>query len=204
MPCRARTGKPRPRRRRAIGPGSPRARPAALQRDCDLDTTDGGQQMRSDIAPGGTLPDYELRDHESVSHDRHRRASHAPGVPRLRRRPVAVPLRPGAHRAERPRHPGVHRPRQRPDDPAHARALARARHPQRLQRLLVLGAPLGRRPLARPTGPSRARSGRTGTSALPGCATHGTRATARPSTAGTSGPRRARPDERGPHDEQRR
>ena len=29
-----------------------------------------------------------------------------------------------------PRHPGVHRPRERPDDPAHARAQARARRPQ--------------------------------------------------------------------------
>ena len=46
-------------------------------------------------------------------------------------------------------------PEQRPDDPAHARAQARARRPQHLQRLLVLGAPLGRRPLARPAGGQR-------------------------------------------------
>ena len=37
-----------------------------------------------------------------------------------------VPLRPRAHRPEGPRHPGVHRPRARPDDPAHARARSRA------------------------------------------------------------------------------
>ena len=92
----------------------------------------------------------------------------APGVPRLGRRPVALPLRPRAHGAEGPRHPGVHRPRARPDDPAHARAQARARRPQHLQRLLVLGAPLGRRPLARPAGGDVARSAPIGTSATPG------------------------------------
>ena len=76
-------------------------------------------------------------------------------------------------------------PEQRPDDPAHARAQARARRPQHLQRLLVLGAPLGRRPLARPARRHAARSAPTGTSAPPACATPGTRATTRPSTAGT-------------------
>src|SRR5215218_4103314 len=85
-------------------------------------------------------------------HDRDRRAPHAPRIPGVGRRPVAIPLGPGAHRPEGPRHPGVHRPGQRPDDSAHARAEARARHPQHLQRLLVLGAPFGRRPLARPAG----------------------------------------------------
>ena len=79
-------------------------------------------------------------------------------------------------------------PEQRPDDPAHARAQARAGHPQHLQRLLVLGAPLVRRPLARPAGRHAARSVPTGTSALPGCAKPGTRATSRRSTAGTGGP----------------
>jgi peroxiredoxin len=38
--------------------------------------------------------------------------------------------------------------RQRPDDPAHPGAQARAGRAQRLQRLLVLGAPIRRRPLA--------------------------------------------------------
>src|SRR3954454_23058332 len=85
-------------------------------------------------------------------HDRHRRASRAAGVPLLGRRAVALPRRPGAHRPAGPRHPGVHRPGQQPDDPAHARAQARARDPQHLQRLLVLGPPIGRRPLARPAG----------------------------------------------------
>ena len=47
-----------------------------------------------------------------------------PGVPCVGRRTVAVPLGPGAQGPEGPRHPGVHRPRQRPDDPAHARAQA--------------------------------------------------------------------------------
>ena len=75
-------------------------------------------------------------------HDRDRRASHAPGIPCVGRRPVALPIRPRAHGPEGPRHPGVHRPRARPDDPAHPRAQARARRPQHLQRLLVLGAPL--------------------------------------------------------------
>ena len=63
-----------------------------------------------------------------------------------------VPLRPRAHRPAGPGHPGVHRPRARPDDPAHARAQARAGDPQHLQRLLVLGPPVDRRPLARPAG----------------------------------------------------
>jgi peroxiredoxin len=39
-------------------------------------------------------------------------------------------------------------PGPRPDDPAHARAEARTGHPQHLQRLLVLGSPVGRGPLA--------------------------------------------------------
>ena len=67
------------------------------------------------------------------------------------RRPVAVSLRPRADRPEGPRHPGVHRPRARPDDPPHARAQARAGRPHHLQRLLVLGTSLIRRSLARPT-----------------------------------------------------
>ena len=53
------------------------------------------------------------------------------GVPRVGRRAVAVPVRSRAHRPAGPRHPGVHRPRARPDDPAHARAEAGARRPQR-------------------------------------------------------------------------
>ena len=126
-------------------------------------------------------------------HDRDRRAPRAPGVPRVGRRPVALPLRPGAHRPEGPRHPGVHRPRARPDDPAHARAQAGPRHPQHLQRLLVLGPPVGRRPLARPARRHRARSAPTGTSAPRGCARPGTRATSRPSMAGTNAAREAGP-----------
>ena len=58
------------------------------------------------------------------------------------RRPVDVPLRRRPQGAEGPRHPGVHRPTPRPDDPAHARAQTGARDPQRLQRLLVLGPTL--------------------------------------------------------------
>src|SRR5262249_54525492 len=42
------------------------------------------------------------------------------------------------------------RPGAQPDDPAHARAQAGARHPQHLQRLLVLGPPVGRGPAPRP------------------------------------------------------
>src|SRR5262249_31078804 len=69
---------------------------------------------------------------------------------RLGRRTVDLPLRPGANRPAGPRDPGVHRPRERPDDPAHARTQAGARDPPHLQRLLVLGPPVGLRPLARP------------------------------------------------------
>ena len=49
------------------------------------------------------------------------------------------------------------------------------------------GRPSLRRPLARPAGASRARSGPTGTSARPGCARRGRPATTRSSTAGTGG-----------------
>ena len=101
-------------------------------------------------------------------HDLDRRPPHDPGVPRVGRRPVAVPLGPGAHGPAGPRHPGVHRPRARPDDPAHARAQAGARHPQRLQRLLVLGPAVGRGPPPRPARRDAARSARTGTSSTPG------------------------------------
>ena len=66
------------------------------------------------------------------------------------------------------RHPGVHRPRERPDDPAHPRAQAGTGHPQRLQRLLVLGPPLRGRPLARPARGHGRDPSRTGTSARPG------------------------------------
>jgi peroxiredoxin len=55
---------------------------------------------------------------------------------------------PRADDPEGPRHPGVHRPRPRSDDPAHARAQAGSGHSQHLQRLLVLGPPVGLRPLA--------------------------------------------------------
>ena len=59
-------------------------------------------------------------------------------------------------------------PEHDPMIPLHARPEARARRPQHLQRLLVLGPPLGRRPLARPAGRQSARSAPTGTSARPG------------------------------------
>ena len=73
-----------------------------------------------------------------------------PGVPGLGRRPVALPLRSRSDRAAGPRHPGVHRPRERPDDPPHAGAQARSGDPPDLQRLLVLGAAVGGGSLARP------------------------------------------------------
>ena len=73
-----------------------------------------------------------------------------------------LPVRPRADDPEGPRHPGVHRPRPRPDDPAHARAQAGTGRPQHLQRLLVLGPPVGRRPVARPARGDAARSARTG------------------------------------------
>src|SRR5262249_6755500 len=79
-----------------------------------------------------------------------RRSPHHPGVPQLGRRPVALPFGPRPDRPARPRHPGVHRPGERPDDPAHARPEAGAGGPEHLQRLLVLGPPVGGRPLARP------------------------------------------------------
>ena len=66
------------------------------------------------------------------------------------RRAVDVPLRRRPQGAEGPRHPGVHRPAPRPDDPAHARARAGPGHPQHLQRLLVLGPALDRGPPPRP------------------------------------------------------
>src|SRR5262249_57079960 len=75
----------------------------------------------------------------------------APGVPCVGRRPVDVPLRPGANDPAGPRDPGVHGPGPQPDDPAHARAEAGARDPQHLRRLLVLGPTVGRGPPPRPT-----------------------------------------------------
>ena len=71
-------------------------------------------------------------------------------VPGLGRRPVDFPLRRRAQGAEGPRHPGVHRPPPRPHDPAYPRAQASTRHPQRLQRLLVLGEAIARGPAPRP------------------------------------------------------
>ena len=100
---------------------------------------------------GRVLP-QDRRGVHPDRHDRDRRPPHAPGVPGVGRRPVDLPLRPGPNGAAGPRHPGVHRPRARPDDPAHARAQAGPRDPPHLQRLLVLGPAVGRRPLARPAG----------------------------------------------------
>ena len=48
---------------------------------------------------------------------------------------------PGSDGSEGPRHPGVHRPRARPDDPPHAGAQAGTGDSQHLQRVLVLGRP---------------------------------------------------------------
>ena len=61
-----------------------------------------------------------------------------------------------------PRHRGVHRPRAQPNDPPHAGAQAGADHPQRLQRVLVLGAPVVLR-VGWTSGRRRARSAPTGT-----------------------------------------
>jgi peroxiredoxin len=62
--CGVTAGQPRPGRR----PGTPRARPAAPAATVIPTRTQGGStDMRSDIAPGATFPDYELPDHESVS-----------------------------------------------------------------------------------------------------------------------------------------
>jgi len=58
---------------------------------------------------------------------------------KLRRGAAAVPRGHRANRSEGSRHPGAHGPRERPDDPVHDRAQARARRLQGLQRLLVLG-----------------------------------------------------------------
>ena len=57
---------------------------------------------------------------------------------------------PGSDDPEGPRHPGIHRPRARPDDPPHAGAQAGTGDSQYLQRVLVLGTPVVLRPMARP------------------------------------------------------
>ena len=74
------------------------------------------------------------------------------------RRPVALPLRPGRIVQQDLDIQEYTDPDERPDDPAHARAQAGPRRPQHLQRLLVLGSPVVRRPLARPARGLRARS----------------------------------------------
>ena len=142
--------------------------------------------------PGGVLPAHHRGLHEGRD-DLDRRAPHVAGVPGVGRRAVAVPVGSGARRAEGPRHPGVHGSRQRPDDPAHDRAQAGPDHPHHLQRLLVLGPPVDRRPLARPARRVSARRGRTGTSRRRACARRGSPATSGAFTAGTSaGARRRR------------
>ena len=75
---------------------------------------------------------------------------------------------PGAHGAEGPRDPGVHRSRERPHDPPHDGAQAGPGGAQRLQRLLVLGPPLDRRSCGATCVPRRGRSAPTGTSPCPG------------------------------------
>ena len=66
-----------------------------------------------------------------------------------RRCAVDVPLRRWAQGAEGARHTGVHRPVPRSHGPAHVGAQAEACHPQRLQRILVLGKAFDRRAVAR-------------------------------------------------------
>ena len=150
----------RHRSRRHV-PGLRAARPgprhAAAQRDPGRRPADPHARARPLLPEGapaaprarGLLSEDRRGLHEDRD-DLDRRAPHVAGVPRVGRRPVAVPRGPGPDRAAGPGDPGVHRPRQRPDDPAHARAQARARGPPHLQRLLVLGSPDDLRPLARP------------------------------------------------------
>ena len=73
-----------------------------------------------------------------------------PRVPCVGRRPVALPLGPDRTVQKDLDIQEYTDPEQQPDDSAHARAQAGPRHPQHLQRLLVLGPAVGRRPLARP------------------------------------------------------
>ena len=113
------------------------------------------------------LPEDRGRLHPD-RHDLDRSHRREPRVPGLDRRPMDLPLRSRPQGAEGPRHPGVHRPHPRPDDPAHPRAQAGARDPQHLQRLLVLGQAVDRRALARPSRGVASRSGPTGTSSAPG------------------------------------
>ena len=70
---------------------------------------------------------------------------------------------PGSDDPKGPRHPGIHRPRPRSDDPPHAGAQAWTPHSQHLQRLLVLGTPVVLRPVVRLCALRRARSAPTGT-----------------------------------------
>src|SRR4051812_9633669 len=139
--ARSRECSPQPQRAAGRGPHDPHARARPLL------------PQGAPAAPRarGQLPQDQRRLHEG-RHDLDRRPPRQPGVPQLGGCPVAVLVRPRPRRPEGPRHPGVHRPRQRPDDPAHAGAQARARRPQHLQRLLVLGPPVVRRPVARPAG----------------------------------------------------
>src|SRR6202142_464809 len=84
-----------------------------------------------------------------ATHDpRPRRPSPPARVPGPGRRPVDLPVRSRPDRPAGPRHRRVHRPRAQPHDPAHPGAQARPGHPQRLQRLLVLGPPVVLRAVA--------------------------------------------------------
>src|ERR1700733_602899 len=58
-------------------------------------------------------------------------------------------LGPSSDDPKGPRHPGIHRPRARSDDPPHAGAQAWTPYSQHLQRLLVLGTPVVLRPVVR-------------------------------------------------------
>ena len=125
----------------------------------------------------------------TISTDNHARNQR---VPRRGRRPVDISLGFGAQGAEGSRHPGIHRPAPQPDDPAYARAGAGPRHPQNLQRLLVLGPPLHRRSLAGSARGHRRRAAPTGISPRRACARTTTRATRR-STGRMSPARRTPP-----------
>jgi peroxiredoxin len=130
--------------------------------------------MRSDLVPGATFPDYELPDHTDVPRRLSDLQGDDPLVLTLARGhycpkehqqhlelaaawpKFAVAYTQVATIATDPHHTlqefrasvGAQWTfRERPDDPAHDRAQAGAGHPHHLQRLLVLGPSVGRRPL---------------------------------------------------------
>ena len=122
-----------------------------LQGDDPLVLTLATGQLLSEGAPaapgaGCELPEGRRRLHPD-RHDLDRRPPLDTRVPRLGRRPVDLSFRSRSDRTEGSRHPGIHRPRARPDDPPYARAQAGAGDSQHLQRVLVLGSPVLLRPV---------------------------------------------------------